>query len=202
MIAHRAEITNQFSPFRRGGDPDDFMEHQVVSRRGKSRPASAVAGAHGGARRTPATFTTCSILAAWREGLPCRTKDSAWSSICRQRKANRHTRKFRLHAAALVRPVTRAGRIPMRQISVIPTGDLMTHETSPGSLLIRGWGSLCPVGPARAKRAGRSCGNPPPRMIKGHKVAASRENPEHLAKSEKSGEQAADHAEALKKRSS
>jgi len=41
-----------------------------------------------------------------------------------------------------------------------------------------------------------------PRMIKGHKVAASRENPEHLAKSEKSGEQAADHAEALKKRSS
>jgi len=36
-----------------------------------------------------------------------------------------------------------------------------------------------------------------PRMIKGHKVAASPENPEYLVESEKSGEQAAHRAEAL-----
>ncbi|MEK7953033.1 DUF2945 domain-containing protein [Luteolibacter soli] len=41
-----------------------------------------------------------------------------------------------------------------------------------------------------------------PRMIKGHKVAASRENPEYLVESEKSGELAAHKPEALKKRKS
>ncbi len=38
-----------------------------------------------------------------------------------------------------------------------------------------------------------------PRMIKGHKVAASPENPEYLVESDKSGEEAAHKAEALKK---
>ncbi|QJE99244.1 DUF2945 domain-containing protein [Luteolibacter luteus] len=37
--------------------------------------------------------------------------------------------------------------------------------------------------------------------IKGHQVAASKENPEYLVESEKSGEKAAHKPEALKKRS-
>ena len=38
-----------------------------------------------------------------------------------------------------------------------------------------------------------------PTAIKGHKVAASKENPEYLVESDKSGKQAAHKAEALKK---
>lgn len=41
-----------------------------------------------------------------------------------------------------------------------------------------------------------------PRMIKGHKVAASKTNPEYLVESDKSGDQAAHKPEALKKRTS
>ena len=39
-------------------------------------------------------------------------------------------------------------------------------------------------------------------QIKGHKVAASKDNPEYLVKSEKSGKEAAHKPDALKKRSS
>lgn len=39
-----------------------------------------------------------------------------------------------------------------------------------------------------------------PRKIKGHKVAASPEEPQYLVESDKSGEQAAHKAEALKKK--
>ncbi|MCW1922320.1 DUF2945 domain-containing protein [Luteolibacter arcticus] len=39
-----------------------------------------------------------------------------------------------------------------------------------------------------------------PRMIKGHKVAASKDGPQYLVESEKSGEQAAHRPEALTKR--
>ncbi len=38
-----------------------------------------------------------------------------------------------------------------------------------------------------------------PTAIKGHKVAASKENPEYIVKSEKSGAQAAHKPDALKK---
>lgn len=38
-----------------------------------------------------------------------------------------------------------------------------------------------------------------PTQIKGHKVAASKDNPEYLVESEKTGKQAAHKAEALKK---
>jgi len=38
-----------------------------------------------------------------------------------------------------------------------------------------------------------------PRKIKGHKVEASKDNPEYLVKSEKSGEEAAHKPESLKK---
>ena len=39
-----------------------------------------------------------------------------------------------------------------------------------------------------------------PTKIKGHKVAASKENPEYLVKSDKSGKPAAHKAESLKKK--
>jgi hypothetical protein len=39
-----------------------------------------------------------------------------------------------------------------------------------------------------------------PTQIKGHKVAASPENPEYIVRSDKSGTEAAHKAEALKKR--
>jgi hypothetical protein len=39
-----------------------------------------------------------------------------------------------------------------------------------------------------------------PRMIKGHKVAASQEDPQYLVESEKSGEQAAHRPESLRRR--
>lgn len=38
-----------------------------------------------------------------------------------------------------------------------------------------------------------------PRMIKGHKVAASKDNPEYLVKSDKTGAEAAHKPEQLKK---